>query len=39
MTTVLCAIGITVLCWLLLAVLGACKLSGDISEWEERDGK
>ena len=39
MKTALCAVGVVVLGVVLLTVLCACKVSGEISEWERRDGR
>lgn len=39
METVLGVVGVIVLGAALLIALCACKVSGDISEWERRDGR
>lgn len=37
METALCVVGVIVLGVVLLVVLSACKVSGDIEDWERRD--
>lgn len=39
MKTVLCVLGVALVGVALLVVLSACKISGEIYDWERRDGR